>query len=183
MNLQKWIYCGLFCGVVINPIITEASSYKTPGEIFLEGELLDSPCEIEYQDREQLLEFGPVTVHDIRNRSGGYLSLPVEIRLSGCTLASRIYPEVLYSTVKVTFKSEQVAENGQLIGIVGEASGFGIRLSDLSGNIITSGMPSVTYPLTEGINTLRFLATLVPTSSNIKSGEFYANVRFSMEYL
>ncbi|MEJ4047246.1 fimbrial protein [Erwinia sp. SLM-02] len=181
MSLRKWIcFALLYSFITITPAASTPDS--TPGEMRLNGEIIEAACEIEFQDREQWIEFGQITAHEILSRSGNNLTHAFHIRLTDCSLQSQIYPGLYYRSAKITFNSDKVREGNELIGITGDAKGFGIRLSDANGKRVRLGVPTSDFPLNDGVNTLNFKATIVPLSSNILSGEFYATVRFFMDY-
>ena len=182
MSLRKWICFGLFCSM---SSITQATDvkYSTHGELQVKGESIEAPCEVESQEREHSIEFGQVTAQEIISRTGNNLTHFFHIRLTGCSLQSQAYPGVFYRSAKIIFNSDKVREDDELIGITGDAKGFGIRLSDSNGKMLRLGEPTTEFYLKEGVNVLNFKATIVPLSNNIVSGEFFATVRFFMDYL
>jgi len=182
MSLRKWICYSLFY-IAGGTAQADEVKYSTPGEVMVKGEIIEAPCEIVYQDREQWIEFGQITAQEIISGSGNSLTHYFHIQLTGCSLQSQIYPGVFYRSAKIIFNSDKVREGNDLIGITGDAKGFGIRLSDRDGKRLRLGEPTSAFSLSEGVNTLYFKATIVPLNTNIISGEFYATVRFFMDYL
>lgn len=182
MSLRKWICFGLLYSI---GSITQAADvkYSTPGELMVKGEIIEAPCEIEYQDREQWIEFGQLTAQDIISRTSNNLTHYFRIRLDRCSLQSQAYPGVFYRSAKIIFNSDKVRDGDELIGITGDAKGFGIRLSNSNGTKLRLGEPTAEFPLKDGVNVLDFKATIVPLNDNVISGEFFATVRFFLDYL
>lgn len=180
--LCKWICISLLCVLTGFSYASEAK-HSTPGQMVMKGEIIETACEIDYQDRVQWIDFGQLTAREIGHRSGNNLVRFFQVRLTDCSLESQFYPGVFYRSANVTFDSDRITSDDQIIGIFGDAKGFGIRLNDSRGNTITMGKPTENFSLKKGVNTLGFSATIVPLTHHIESGDFYATVRFFMDYL
>jgi len=182
MYLRKWICFGIFYGFTNFAYSTDAVMF-TRGEVVLSGELIEAACVVDERDWEQWIEFGLLTAREIRSQKDNAITRSFHIRLQGCALESQIYPGVSYRRARINFNSDSSSSDNQLIGITGDAKGFGIRLSDAAGKTVKLGEPTSDFILKSGINTLNFKATIVPLNNNIKAGEFYATVSFFMDYL
>lgn len=156
---------------------------STPGEMRVSGEIIEAPCSIDYPDRDQWLDFGPLTVREILQQSSGNLQRVFHVRLVGCTLLSRFTPGLNWHRARVTFLSDTPGSTDRLVNVMGEAKGFAIRLNGINGDPIILGQPSTGVELVDGNNVLNFRASIVPLSKNITAGSFYASVHFFMDYL
>jgi len=182
MYLRKWICFGFFYSVACSSQSAEVI-YSTPGEVMMSGEIIDAACVVDDRDREKWIEFDLLTARDIRSQTGNGITRSFHIHLRGCSLESQIYPGVFYRRASVNFSSDLASSDNQLIGITGDAKGFGIRLSDADGNTVKLGEPTSDFHLKDGVNTLSFKATIVPVNNNVRVGEFYATARFFLDYL
>lgn len=181
MLLSKRICLLLF--VLVWQPAEAGTPASTPGEMRVSGEIIETPCSIDNPDRDQWLDFGPLTVREILQQSNGNLQRVFHIKLVGCTLLSRFTPGLSWHLARVTFLSDTPGSSDRLVGIAGEAKGFAIRLSGIDGEPIVFGQPSNGIALVDGNNMLNFRASIVPLEKNISAGSFYASVHFFMDYL
>ncbi|WP_239663476.1 fimbrial protein [Citrobacter koseri] len=151
------------------------ASTITPGELAISGELIEAACSIDPAYRNILVEFGDIPASAI----DGETSHPFSIRLIGCPITE--YPEnhSQYSFATITFIGRAISTT---LLTSGSADGFGIRLRDRYGDILTFGKPASGYELSSRNNVLDFTASLVPIKDNISAGEFYAVARLLMSY-
>lgn len=178
----KWI-CIIFSFSIMSLVYAVDVQFSTPGELKLQGEIIEAACIIDYQDREQWIDFGQLTARDILRQSGDNLTRPFHIRLTGCSMASQVHPGLFYHNANITFIDDSAGSNDRLVNIRGDAKGFAIRLRDINGTVLSSGKPTPDYELVNGENVLNFTATIIPVSNNIQAGDFYATVHFFMDYL
>lgn len=157
-------------------------STVTPGKLAMSGELIEAACGLDPASRNVEVEFGEVSASLINRNDEGNISRPLLVRLTGCSVVKRGSDGSLYPYASVTFLGNTAASDPTALLINGEADGFGIRLRDSQGGILTPGKSSMEYELSESDNVLKFTASLVPIEKYIKAGEFTAVAQFFMDY-
>lgn len=183
MILSKGICVLLLLALSGQAAAAAGDKASTPGEMRISGEIVEAPCRIDYPDRDQWLDFGPLTVREILQQSDSNLQYVFHVRLVGCTLLSRFTSGLNWHRAQVTFLSDTPGSSDRLVSVVGEAKGFAIRLSAINGEPIIFGQPTNGIELVDGNNVLNFKASIVPLRKNITAGSFYASVHFFMDYL
>lgn len=158
------------------------ASTVTPGKLAMSGELIEAACSIDPESREIDVEFGAVSASLINASKEGSVTRPLYIRLTGCSVVKRGSGGTLYPYATVTFMGNTFRSDPTALSVNGDADGFGIRLRDRNGEILTIGRPSSGYELSDEDNVLKFTASLVPVHQHIKAGEFYAIAQFFMDY-
>ncbi|MDT7094053.1 fimbrial protein [Citrobacter amalonaticus] len=169
-----------FCALVGSASVS--ASTVTPGKLAMSGELIEAACSLDPNSRDIEVEFGNVSASLINRNDEGNITRPVLIRLTGCSVVKRGNDGSLYPYASVTFMGNAAASDTTTLLVSGDADGFGIRLRDSQGEILTLGQPSPEYELSETDNVLKFSASLVPVQKYIKAGEFTAVAQFFMDY-
>ena len=153
---------------------------STPGDIVMQGELIEATCSIDPESRDLWVNFGEVSARDITPKDNLFVSKQFQIKLIGCTLplnndkgsASRAQIAIMGTSV----------DSDTLLQVNGESEGFGIQLKDSHGEILRLNTIMPDYTLLEGRDRLDFTATLIAYQKNIKAGEFLGTLRFRMDY-
>ncbi|CAM7458930.1 MULTISPECIES: fimbrial protein [Citrobacter] len=159
-----------------------SGSTITPGKLAMSGELIEAACSLDPSSRDVEVEFGEVSASQINRNDEGNITRPFLVRLTGCSIVKRGNDGSLYPYASVTFIGSAAASDPTTLLVNGKADGFGIRLRDSQGAILTLGEPSPGYELSESDNVLKFTASLVPVEKYIKAGEFTAVAQFFMDY-
>lgn len=152
------------------------------GKITFYGSIIDAACSIYPGDDDQHIPLGQVSTAALAD---GKTSTPVnfEIRLDNCALAEE-EEETTRATaanaVQIAFEGDY---DGDLLGIVGTASGAGVVITDNANVPVTWGVPSAGQTLIEGLNTLSFHAHLKGNGETVVPGEFESFARFTLTYL
>ncbi|WP_336221746.1 fimbrial protein [Citrobacter amalonaticus] len=154
----------------------------TPGKLAMSGELIESACGLDPNSRDIEVEFGEVSASLIHHNDESSITRPLLVRLTGCSVVTRGNDGALYPYASITFIGNAAASDPTTLLVSGKADGFGIRLRDSQGEILTLGQPSPEYELSGTNNVLKFSASLVPVEKYIKAGEFTAVVQFFMDY-
>lgn len=152
---------------------------STPGDIVMQGELIEASCSIDPDSRELWIDFGEISAREITPEANLLVSKQFQIKLVDCTLPSTEKGSA--SRAQITIMGTSVDSN-QLIKVNGDAEGFGIQLKDSHGEILSLNTKMPDYTLLEGRDKLDFTATLIAYQKNIKAGEFAATLRFRMDY-
>ncbi|MFC0228828.1 fimbrial protein [Serratia aquatilis] len=148
------------------------------GDINLSGSIIDVPCSIDVDSRNQTLDMGllPAT-QIIREGQGGEHAFT--IKLVNCLLfrVNEQLPEWRY--FQITF--DGLNDNGKF-GIIGNAAGVALQISDNQGRIAVPGVPLPTGQLSSGEMSLHYSARLVSNSRQLHTGEYSSLVSFKMDY-
>lgn len=181
MNISNALTLPLYLCALVGSVSAFASNV-TLGKFAMSGELIEAACSLDPNSHDIEVEFGDVSASLINRNDEGNITRPFQVRLIGCSMVKRGNDGSLYPYASVTFLGNSAASDPTTLLINGEADGFGIRLRDSQGEILTIGQPSPGYELREKDNELEFSASLVPVDKYIKAGEFTAVAQFFMDY-
>lgn len=181
MKISNVFWLSLYLCVLMGSA-SALGSTVTPGKLAMSGELIEAACSIDPASHNIEVEFGNVAASQINSNDEGNITRPFLVRLTGCSVVKRGGDGSLYPYASVTFIGNAAASDPTTLLINGEADGFGIRLRDRQGEILTLGKPSQSYELNDKDNVLKFSASLVPVEKYIKAGEFTAVAQFFMDY-
>lgn len=159
-----------------------SSSNITPGQLALSGELVAAACDIDPESRELWVEFGQISARDINMVQEDKLMQPFMVHLIGCQSFGSQNQSSAVAYATITFNGNASTEDPTVLIPSGEGKGFGIKIRDHNGEVLTFGEPSSGYLFSDENNTLKFTATLVPVQEYIQAGDFYAVTRFFMDY-
>ncbi|MGM0513125.1 hypothetical protein BFS14_22035 [Serratia fonticola] len=148
------------------------------GNVDLQGSILNAPCTIDTDSRDQSIDMGVIPVGEI-NRNGRSAARPFSIRLINCILQHTDPMNHKWQYFNVTFDGKR---DGNFIGIEGEAEGIALQVSDELGNIAQPGVPLPSVMLASGEKTLNYSLYLVPNYQKLKGGKYRTTVRFKMDY-
>lgn len=146
------------------------------GTISFTGSIIDAPCSITGDTANQTVDLGEVSNTALNN---GETSSPktFHIKLEQCD-ASQIK-----EGVQVAFTGAPDANNADILGISGNASGAGIVITNGSGTPIKMGELSPAQKLGNGQNTLTFAAYLKKDgASSVVPGDFNSSADFTLTY-
>lgn len=152
---------------------------NTPGDILMQGELIEASCTIDPESRELWLYFGNVSAREITPEENLLVSKSFNIELIGCSLPSEDKGSA--SRAQITIMGSTIFGDN-LLQVNGDSAGFGIQLKDSHGEILRLNTKMPDYTLLEGHNRLDFTATLIAYQKYIKAGNFSGVVRFRMDY-
>ena len=146
------------------------------GKIEFHGSIINAPCSIDNDSSDQHIGLGEIANKALDN-GGKSTPQPFYITLTDCTVTTA-------QQVQVTFTGPTDANNEDLLGITGSASGAGIAMTDGSGTLIKLGTASAAQTIQDGTNTLSFSAYLQgdTTSGTVTPGEFSTVTNFTLAY-
>ena len=181
MKISNMFILSLYLCALMGSVSVLGSTV-TPGKLAMSGELIEAGCSLDPNSRDIEVEFGDVSASLINRNDEGNITRPVLVRLTGCSVVKRGNDGSLYPYASVTFIGNAAASDPTTLLVSGKADGFGIRLRDSQGELLTLGQPSPGYELSETDNVLKFTVSLVPVQKYIKAGEFTAVAQFFMDY-
>ncbi|MDQ1224959.1 MULTISPECIES: fimbrial protein [Pantoea] len=147
------------------------------GVVGMQGSILDAPCAIEVNDRDQLIDIPALTTGEIIHDGAGF-TRNFSIHLINCSLSNTNTPGGDKTHFVVTFDG---IPDGKLFGVNG-ATGIGIEIQDKVGNIAVPGQPMPAGQLAKGRQTLNYQMRIVSDMHHMHSGKFRAVVRFKVDY-
>ncbi|MHA7845141.1 fimbrial protein [Serratia sp. D1N4] len=144
------------------------------GTVTFTGSIIDAPCSITPQTSDQVVPLGQVSAALLANQ-GTSTPQTFTIDLEKCDVST-------LKNVSITFNG---TADGDMLGIVGDAQGAGIVITDGSGTAIKLGQASAARLLSNGNNTLLFSAYLKgksATPDSVKPGSFTSIANFTLAY-
>lgn len=176
MKLKSLTVATLFS---LGLISTANAADEGHGKVTFYGSIIDAPCSIKAGDEDQTVNLGSISNVVLQN--GGKSSpVPFSINLEGCNFGS----PATKNKVEVTFSGAASANNSDLLGITGTASGAGIVMTAQGGSLIKLGTPTTPQLLTEGNNSLTFAAYVQGEGSDtpVVEGSFQSVTDFKLHY-
>ncbi|ANS43582.1 fimbrial protein [Serratia inhibens] len=146
------------------------------GKVTFTGSIIDAPCSIAPESVDQTVDMGQISNVALKN-GGKSMPRQFEIKLEQCDTTTM-------KTVTTTFNGDSSSANPDLLGIIGNASGASIAITDMASNLIKLGEATPPQTLNDGNNTLRFAAYLQGdgASAAIVPGDFTAIADFKLAY-
>ncbi len=148
------------------------------GQVRFEGIIIDAPCSIDPESADRTVNMGQISNKELNGGKTARTTHNFEIKLENCSLET-------LRNVTVTFSGTKDGNNDELLGIVGNAAGAGIRLTYAgSDNPIKLGVATNPAELIEGNNVLLFGATLKGSQAavDVTPGDFSAITTFALNY-
>lgn len=146
------------------------------GTITFTGSITDSPCSITAETANQTVDLGQVSDSALNNNE---TSSPVNfyIQLEQCDASK------LKSGASVGFTGATDANNEEMLGITGSASGAGIVITDGSGTPVKlDGTLSNAQTIGDGSNKLSFSAYVEANGASVTPGDFSSTADFTLSY-
>ncbi|WP_259567501.1 fimbrial protein [Enterobacter sichuanensis] len=157
------------------------SSAQSPdqghGQVSIQGSIIDTPCAIMTADREQSIEIPVVTTGQIRHTQQGF-DRPFSITLINCSFSSAGVSASDWSHFSMTFDGA----SGDGLFRVNGASGVGLQIRDVFGNIAVPGKPMPGGLLSPGSQRLDYILRLMGNRDRLEAGEYQATLRFKVDY-
>ncbi|BET81286.1 Fimbrial anchor (Mannose-resistance fimbriae), MrfB protein [Edwardsiella anguillarum] len=174
-------YCG-FTIVVLYllalPAISRASDLGT-GYVRMQGSIIDTPCSIAVESRDQIINMSVVPVAQIMRDSYGP-TRSFRIRLEHCDLARDNPNQPDWNTFRVTF--DGAATHHDLFAVSGEGRGVGLQIADEADNLAIPGVKMPAGNLHPGSNMLYYTMRLVTNHKKLQAGAYRTSIRFKLDY-
>jgi len=146
------------------------------GRVNMQGSIIDTPCTIAVDSREQVIDMDIVPLADIiRNGQGNTRSFSID--LVNCD--TRRSSQTEWNQFRITFDGNA---EGNLFGIMGKASGVGIRISDPRGQVVIPGSPLMLTTFNSESMRINYTLQVVANNQPLKSGYFYSSIRLVLDY-
>jgi type 1 fimbria pilin len=169
------IALAIFIASGISSVPGEAS--QGSGRVNVGGTIIETACDIALDSREQIIFMDTVPISQIE-RDGSGISKEFSILLINCT-TEKINSSSEWQGFMVTFDGE--ADNNNF-AVNGSASGVALQITDAGGNIAYPGQSLPPGNIVPGDMKLDYKMNLIGNHKNIESGEYFAAIRFKLDY-
>ena len=148
------------------------------GRVNVQGSVIETPCAIDTQSRDQTVDMGATPVSTIA-RDGHGASRAFSIRLIHCHLArlNAALPDWRY--FRVMFDGP---DDGGWFGLGGSARGVALQVEDARGNLARPGEPLPPGALSGASQQLDYTLRLVSNGQLPRAGNFRTALRFRIDY-
>lgn len=180
--------------VMMIAVGTEAASLEgvdgEHGMLTVTGELVDSPCRLSMDTRDQTVDLGTLASADLEYLGARSQPVIIKVRLEGCLLSSGGLYDVRTGTatvsesqpvVDVSFMAPSDLNDASLMKLNG-VSGIALRITDSRNNDIRLGGHGVPLLLTPGDNTLSWTVVAERVAGPMVPGAFKAITDFKLSY-
>lgn len=170
----------LLVSFAVSAAFFSASAMAIDGIINFEGDIVATPCVVATKSQNQNVNLGQVKKIDLNGTAGlRSAGTPFDIVLEECSLDAT-NPEQAH----ISFIGNSVSPTVLAAGLQqGGATGVGIELSDVNGDVITLNQVHTTpFNLVDGQNTLKFSARYISTAATVTTGHADATADFQFQY-
>ncbi|WP_273974755.1 MULTISPECIES: fimbrial protein [Serratia] len=167
------ISCLLSSAIAPMAMATQSAGW---GRVNMQGAIIDTPCAIAVDSREQVIDMGVLPLADIV-RDGKGREHPFSIDLVDCLLQRPGLHE--WKQFQVTFDGDA---EGDLFGVRGEASGVALSIRDQAGRQALPGQAMTPMNIESGDMRLDYTLRLVANHQVLKSGYYTSAIRFKLDY-
>lgn len=178
MKFNKIVMAMSLGAVLVAGAANAADAIKDQGHgtISFTGSIIDAPCSITGDTANQTVDLGEVSNTALTSGEGSSPKT-FHIKLEQCDASA------IKEGVQVAFTGAPDAQNPEILGIAGTASGAGIVITNGSGTPIKLGELSPAQKLGNGQNTLTFAAYLEKDgASSVVPGDFSSTADFTLTY-
>jgi len=198
--LHSALLSNLACGIAISGLVMlavsgagAASLEGVDGEhglLTVTGELVDSPCRLSMDSRDQTVDLGTLASADLRYPGDRSQPVTVAVRLEGCLPAAgslydaRTGAVTLSNSqpvVDVAFTAPADFSDPSLMKLEG-VEGIALRMTDDRNQDVRLGSRGVPHLLAPGDNTLHWAIVAERVPGPMLPGEFRAVVDFKLSY-
>ncbi|HIF2548594.1 TPA: fimbrial protein [Salmonella enterica] len=160
------------------------------GILTIAGQLVDSPCRLSMESRDQTVDLGTLATADLANIGASSQPLEFMVHLEGCLRASGHLRDarsdsttwgVDQPVVNVAFMAPVDMSDPSLIKLNG-VQGIALRLKDARNHVVIPGSQGVPQLLIPGNNTLRWTIIAERIPGPLTPGAFRAVTDFRLSY-
>ncbi|KNC88192.1 fimbrial protein [Trabulsiella odontotermitis] len=163
----------------LSVIATLQTANASDGTIQFNGSIVDSPCVISSESKNQEVDMGAVKSSTFAATGDKSTAAPFQIKLEECDLTAG------KTKVNVVFNGIGDDDDTSLLSVdngAGSATGVGIGIFDAKGQAISLNEGASLEDLTEGNTTLNYDARYVSTKDAVTIGSANGQVDFSLTY-
>lgn len=181
MCLPKYLVFALLWGCTY-----PAFSFSQPpvtgniGRASFSGEIVSSACVLAMEDAYQEINLGDIPVRDLQDSFTGP-EKRFRLRLRDCDLEKPEDGAVRVGHVRVTFDGLQ-GETPDKFSVVGQAEGINLQILDNQGYPARVGKVMSPLLLNGNEEGLDYTLRVVRNGQPLKAGDYYAALRFKVDY-
>lgn len=147
------------------------------GHMSLDGSINSSPCTIETEDMRQTLDFGVISINQLREGKASR-SYPFTIRLRNCVYSER--EKTISPKMEMRFSGKN---DGRHFSVDGTAQGFSLLISDMKGNpILPNQRHDAFWSNDQDAMNMNYTVTLVGNGEKLKLGDFQSKIALQIVY-
>lgn len=150
------------------------------GRANFSGQVIAPACSLAMEDRYQSIDMGATPVRDLQNTPLGP-EKKIELRLRHCELSGESGKTFTGSRVRLTFEGVR-GNTPDEFSLSGQAQGVNLQIRDTQGYFAYSGKPMSPQLLTGNEQGLIYSLRLVRNGEPLKAGNYYAVLRFKVDY-
>ncbi|EIE0340262.1 type 1 fimbrial protein [Salmonella enterica] len=150
------------------------------GRTSFRGVIIVPACTLAMEDTYQSVDLGSTPVRDLQDSFSGP-ERRFHLRLRNCELAGTGKHIYSASRVRVTFDGVQ-GEMPDRFSLAGQARGINLQITDSQGYPARVGKVMPPQRLTGNEETLNYTLRLVRNGESLKAGDYYAALRFKVDY-
>lgn len=150
------------------------------GRASFKGQVIAPACTLAMEDTYQAVDMGATPVRDLQDSFAGP-EKKFHLRLRNCELAGtgkRVYTA---SRIRVTFDGLQ-GETPDKFSVVGQAKGINLQILDNRGYPARAGKVMPPLLLNGNEEGLDYILRVVRNGQPLKAGDYYAALRFKVDY-
>ncbi len=150
------------------------------GRASFKGQIIAPACTLAMEDTWQAIDMGETPVRDLQDSFAGP-EKKFRLRLRNCELAGtgkRVYTA---SRVRVTFDGLQ-GETPDKFSVIGQAEGINLQILDNQGYPARVGKVMPPLLLNGNEDGLDYTLRVVRNGQALKAGDYYAALRFKVDY-
>lgn len=151
------------------------------GRANFSGEVLTPACTLAMEDRWQVVDMGDSTLRELQNTSDGP-EKKIFLRLDDCDLSDPKTIGRLNNSVKITFDGIS-GQNQEQFKIFGSAKGIDLQIIDSMGYKARIG--EAMHPMIseqKNKHGIGYLLKMVRNEEELRPGDYYASIKFSINY-
>lgn len=149
------------------------------GRTTITGTVVSSACTISLEDAWQTVDMGMLPAREL-NKSGQGQLQKISLHLRACSLERQSAAE-MQSAVRVVFDGP-FRDDPTLFAVGGSARGVALKIRDQQGSVARAGERLPAIPVYGSGQGLDYWLQVVTDGAPLSAGDFYAAIRFSLNY-
>ncbi|HFI6255917.1 TPA: fimbrial protein [Escherichia coli] len=150
------------------------------GQANFKGQVIESTCTLAMVDAYQEIDLGTTPIRDIQSSSVGP-ERKFRLRLRNCDLVETDSDFHTINHVRITFDGIP-GETPDKFWLTGLAEGINLQIMDNNGYPARVGKTMPPLLLKGSEEELNYILRIVRNGSSLKAGDYYAVIRFKMDY-
>lgn len=154
-------------------------SHPHNGRATMTGTVVSSACTIALEDAWQTIDMGFLSARDLKTFGEGK-ARRVNLHLRSCSLERQDANE-FQPAVRVMFDGK-FDRDPSLFSVAGSAKGVALKIKDRNGNQARAGESLPATPVYGSEQGFYYWLQVVPDGTPLKAGDYFAAIRFSLNY-